>query len=495
MPKRLTFLITFLTGIFPLFINGQTLQYAKKIRLEHTDYLFLAGSFNDNIHLLKQDGWGKMTLVIYNSNLSVEAAKRLPSEQKGYAEIQIIPYTGYYYAFIHYRESKKYRIIKIDAAGRFEDMTDLLQKKFPTSFLPNTTLWNLRKVNNRMFIVSYVYDNASEKLFFKVINADSTFTKVDERPLIVNYKFGREQINSIFFTDTATAYITRSGRNGTSNYGQVDITKHDLISGTSKNINLTSPKDLFLSPDLKYNDKDSSFYFLATLRDKTAASSITRNYFVRMNKELEELSPSVQVQFKDLLSEKVILVTGNKFPFSFSIDDYKKLADRNRENNFTSMPQLPYDGWGTSQSLLYAEGSSFYYGYSSPPGFSTGGFSQVTRTPSPVDLRIVHVNPDYAGKKDVLLKSKKETFRSQFYNSFNFTSNEKLYVLFGKTYSVIRNGIGYVSIDNGVISDEVLLRVNLKNEYMLTQAKQINEHTVIIPFKYKKELGLLKVNL
>ena len=471
---------------FPFLSSAQNIRYAKGIvPLKDDENVIIAGKYHDTLQVLKQNRWGAIDVYLYSSDLVLKEKKVLQKEDEGYATIEIIPYSNFYFALLRYVGKNRYHFLKVNASGDYEDLTGKAKE-----LLSNGS--TLQKVQTELLFITGYCDTTKSKGFFSIYSADSLLAVKSKHLIELDYKLNENIINYLVFPDTATACIVKSFGRRSNRFGELDILKFDLSRNTQNTLTLSSHQDIYDDVNFKYNGSDSTFLLVTRVKGKMSNNkdSTDRYYCTRMNKELEELMPPVLVQVKSTRSERLV----------FLIDQYTPLVYENNTsigNTYSSMYQ-DYD-WRFYRGVpTTIEGGPFR------DLFELQYIDAVTRrltlpyqlnddlTRTDVSMRIISL--DRAGRKNtVLLKAKNGRFESEFFNCYLSKDSDKHYIFYSNRFSVSRGGINYVSVKNGVLGKEEILLVNQQCEYFLPLAKKFSED-FIIPYKQKGELGLLKVS-
>jgi hypothetical protein len=201
----------------------------------------------------------------------------------------------------------------------------------------------------------------------------------------------------------------------------------------------------------------------------------------------------VVIHFKRVDKENLVMLIGadNLVPFQI------------RKSQFafnTAEPGWLNDMRRDAHPLDYQESMSDYRlrNYQRYPrsGTARGGLLRLDADldRSDLNLRLLYLDGLSLNKHDKLLKSKNGRFKSKYNNNFIFNHRNTSYLFFANSYSFFRQGIGYVTIQNGTISDEEFLKVSQEYNYLLPLSKKVSESAFIIPYTRKGQLGFVRVN-
>ena len=476
------FIVVILLALFVL-AKAQTVRYAKgNVQLKDNENVMIVGAYNDTLQVLKQNPWGAIDVYLYSPDLVLIEKKVLQTENDSYASIEIIPYANFYYALLRYGGKNKYRFLKVNASGISEDQTlkvkDLL-----------TDGSTIQKVQTEVFFISGYADTAQSRGFFRIYSADSLLTVKSKHLVELDYKMNEEVISHLVFPDAAAAYGVKSFRRHSKRAGELDIIKFDLSRNSSKTLTLSSSQDVYHDERFKYNVSDLTFILLTRVNGRGHNDSVGRYYYTKLDKELEELTPSKLIQVKQGKQERLLFYFDNLSPVIYenneSIDKPKSNVNFDYEPPFFSEVSQTFqrNPFRDLDLLIYLDASTRKLMPGQPD-------PDLNRTD--VGMRIISLDKN-GRKTGVLMNPKNGRFQSEFFNCFLSKHADRNYILYSNRHAVSRGSIRYIAVKDGMFSSEEYLPVKQRFDYLLPLSKKIGQD-FIIPYKHKGKFGLLKVS-
>jgi hypothetical protein len=211
-----------LLAVFSLPAFSQTIEYSKQsIPYRETDNVIIAGAFGNTLHVIKEETWGNKELLLYSPNLELKGRKTLQQKPEGFGDVQIIPYSDFYYLLLTTQATRKLRVLKISSSGEYEDRTKQFEEQLALHFADNNVKGSFRKVKDGIFFIANRYDREKKKIFLNVLSLDSLFNYHSQHLLITDINNKEDIINDIVFADTALIYIVKSFRKDADRFGQI----------------------------------------------------------------------------------------------------------------------------------------------------------------------------------------------------------------------------------------------------------------------------------
>ena len=340
------------------------------------------------------------------------------------------------------------------------------------------------------YIKYFTADYVVKRQVFKIDengNAISTSLYIDAPenpgPLYVSEKFPYVRNNSTeYYASTGSlisdsALIKKSSpeKKTDPEIKNLSIFKKDLTPGNpSSQIQFSSTIFNFTNPRLAL-DKDKAIWVCASNKlnpeIKHKDSSVLYSFFIaRVDSNLREISSDgkfLKINSPNLANnifyriERAFAINKNLFLLTFGNELTKSYSDNSYV--FQNLPGQRYLPPVREEHQIYEIKSLRIF--------------QIDESNKCIMDKIISTN---------LFKAKLSTE-----NSFYSTNTSGIDLLFQQQFPHKSNGILHIAVSNNTITQSDI-PVNPTYDYMLSNAKKINETTYIIPFLYHSEIGFIK---
>jgi hypothetical protein len=463
---------------------AQKIQYCREnVYITNPDNLKLVANIAGKHHLLSFNKHEKPEIFIFNDDLELEARLRFPFSLPDQAESRLIPFDNYYYLYLRTRYSRESFLWKIDAAGKFTNLT-LPFRALLASQVKNVKLgFQLIANGNNLWMVYHTdLDNTEKKTLF-IVQADSALNVVFSHK--VQYAFNRyeEKIHQELLMFGRNLLVLKTLRSGTA----LELMKVNLATGYSISNIFESSGYFYSQASFHYTPADSSITVSSILTEPTASLNARRFIFIsRVNKILAEAVPFkiLKSQFVKNTGANFLQVNGHSRWMRLRNDWYQ--ANTNSSQNIITlhedlnMPQANAESISENNRLLSRIGTG-----------NTVSGTDITRQ----NVRFSLLDDRFGIARDTILSNTSDARTVHTDRYLNFEAANKEFLLFSQQFGKRRNGLLLVNADDSrqiIFTD---LRVYDRNYYRLSKAQLIFKKGIIIPYTNGREAGLVKITV
>lgn len=463
---------------------AQKVQYSREnVFINNPNHLQLATNIGGKHHLLILNDNENPDIFIFNSELELQQKVRLDFKFPERSVVSIIPFGNFYYLYIRPVLSQKHLLWKIDSNGNFVDYTDLFRKLL-VSQSPNIKLgFQLISYQDHLWMVYHTDLENNEKNTVVMAQTDSLLNVLFTNRVIYDFKRDEEKLQKEVLIFGKYLLALKSGRSGIS----LELVKIDLATGLAITNTFSSSGYFYSQSAISINSKDSSITVSALLTEPRSTRDPKQFVFVsRLNKSLFEEVPFtiLKSQFKKNAGTGFLIVDSqsqwmrfrirgeqrNNAAVSNNISLYQDLTmadnnanvinDVNRMLQKTELSIEPAEPWNAFQGIRF----------------------------SLLDKGLNIVN-------DSLVPNTKDSYTIKADQFIRFAVNSKEYMLLGQQFVKKSSGLLMVYANDTKQLMYTDLKVNDRNDYLLSKSQVIAQEGIIIPYTHKLEAGLIKITI
>ncbi|HEX8459976.1 MAG TPA: hypothetical protein VF623_01045 [Segetibacter sp.] len=475
-----------LIGIFlTVKASTQTIQYSRQnFKAPYFNTIQLVANVAGNHHILCMAFDSKIVLYVYNDALQLLSGKELQLKLPEYGDINIIPFKRFYYLYIHQSGSANHELWRVDSAGNATSASAAFTGLVDTVFKKNTSTLQLVNKNNHLFIIAHAFYQEIEKIGSSVIEADENLKIVQQRKVFYDFKKNGEGLKQVALVDQDNLLILKTSRDTAGHL--LSIIKASLTTGQALENSYNSGSNAFLNPFFNFNPADSSI---------TIYSRIERTLFITgLNYSLVEKAPVTVFKslFRNPNSYNFLQLNSNRQKWLII-----KPGNVFRINSARSVFAPPDSYTNAYNSGINSFGDidmSFNnFRAAGVRSFRAPGYDSYNNGAS--SIRFSLLNHNFRIVKDSLVANDKNKYKIHPEQSASAVVAGKSYLFLGQEFG--RNSYGLLMMyrsTNDVLSSTDI-RVYDKYKYLVPQMQVVNDKYVLLPYTYKKELGLVKITL
>lgn len=452
--RKLT-VISFLILVFIETASSQTFRYSEEVHQEFNpdviNFLADVGGFH---HLLFFRNNDRPWLCIYDQQLRKKTTFRLDTKIKDNSDIRVVRFKDHYLLYIHEAGTTEHILWQIDGQGHTTGRSQWMQKLAELELAGSTETLQLYAANNDLLIASHSYFDSMQQVYSKFVRVNDQFKITEVRSTSFPFQSGAERLQQIEVEDNQLM-VLKTARDEQSNH-LLDLMKIDLNSNVILESTFSSGALLFSDASFIYSRSDSTTLVHAMVQSAPDAETRQQAFF------LCRLTPS----FKQLTPPRTFHTT---------------LSYNNPEAFFYVSGADPQ--WLPVKMLIKVYAASFQK-------------KQNFFIPEELkSLRLVHLSDDLVKIRDTVLNEKNDGPKFIPYTNSSFRLQNSSYLLL--TQKLPRNNTGLVlfSTDASGAFRSTDLPVYNKNEYRISLAQPVGLDAFLVPYRNKRDVGLLRISL
>jgi hypothetical protein len=466
---------------------SQTIEYSKQnTKAPYSDFIQLVPNIDGKHHLLCFAKNKKVTLFVYNSQLQLESNDQLQLPWQEFQDINIIPFSNFYYVYLHQQGSTSHELWKVDAGGILTALTSPFTQLVDTLLSTKTATLQLVNRNNKLVVIANTYYPNLRQIGTTVTEADGQLQIISSKRVYFHFERS-DRLKHVMLTGN-DLLILKTSRDSAGNLLQ--IIKANVETGDIAMNAFNSGLNAFINPISSYNPADSTF---------VVYSMIERTVFItKLGYALDEKVPVMLLksQFKNNVGYNFLHLQEPSKWLVLQAPGRIIRFDGGRTTTFYP---------GRTQGLNYPTPGGFAgdrlmnRGYT---GMNPGSFQGIYNYPySPytdlsapaIPIRFSTVNRDFGLLGDSVVLNDKSSNTIQATQASQVVLNRKSYLFIGQQFGNNRQGLLKVDADNGVLT-ATDIRVYDRYEYSLQQLQAVDGRYILLPYKHKRELGLVKIS-
>ncbi len=456
-------------------IVAQKIQYSKgTIKDPGGSTLKLLTNVNGYHHLIHFGYAKKPVVYIFNSQLHLESKKELNILIPENCDVRLLQLKDHYVLYTHTDRPSVHRLMKINRDGVATDISNLLNK-------PADSLWNRSKAtyqlfnhNDSLYLIAHSYHEQLKSIKTIIVKPKAEPGKSAFTQLLFPFDFGYDQLKEVTLLKNQLLIVKTSKDEDGKNI--LSIIKKDIATGNQFSKQFESGKYVYHNPTLRYNTADSSVFVYSLLRTPFGYRGARPELFMaRLSSTLHELSP-VQtlpnIFYGNAASAFLVAKNHSLGWMCFSYD----LQSFSRGSRLPSGQFSPY----------LDETRRFSDNYFNPLVYDEN---------QPTAVSMTLLNNELERKTDSIVKNNGSYYKIHPAPYAQFVLQNTAYLLLIEELTAKKKGLLLVSPGENEVFTMQPLRVHNQYEFLLTLLQPAGENAFIVPYRHKKELGLLKVIL
>jgi hypothetical protein len=471
------FLVLFVLQL-SFFSGAQKASYTHQtIRLRQTDELQLIANVSGMHHVLVFRINQKPLLHVYDQSLKLywvhEIADLIPEK----SDIQLVRLKDYYFLFTHVSKSDKYQLWKIDAQGIVQDMLPALRELIKNTFKDNKAAVQMNTDSKDVFLTTQVYYSELGGIYIERVKTDSLLNPLATYRFSCPFDIEKESLQQIIPVGDRQVLMLKRGENE-NNEHVLELAKYDLQSGKIEATQFNIHSNIFLQPVMRYNPVDSTIIIYSLVREPFASARVRRVVFLtKLNSSLEPVAPAK------------LLKSPNHFTF-YLVDDLNWLHFIDARLSFYA--HRPFTNWYSGYSGVGDYDPNFELSIrNSEDRF----YRNDVNSKSSNGIRFSIVDKDFKVVSDSVLAIDKKGFTIKTTGFGKFKSGKKNYLILEQQLPNKSTGLLLFSGSTDQKIEISELNVYNRYRYFLSQVQETEDGSALIPYIYKMEAGLMKLNM
>ena len=464
--------------------TAQKVAYSREnVFIGSPDHLQLATNIGGNHHLLILNDNENPEVFIFNNALEFEKKVRLNFKFPERSVVSIIPFGNFYYLYIHPVLSQKNLLWKIDSNGNCTDYTALFQKLLISQSHNIKLGFQLIPYQDHLWMVYHTDLENNEKNTVVMAQTDSLLNVLFTNRVIYDFKRDEEKLQKEVLIFGKYLLALKAGRSGT----MLELLKINLTTGLAITNSFSSSGYFYSQSALSINGEDSSVTVSALLSEPRTTTNAKQFVFVsRLNKNLfEEVPVSIlKSQFKKNTGTNFLHVNGQSEWMRFRIrgEQRNNTVVNNSESLYQDLTMADNNADAINDVNRMMQKAEL----SNAPVESWNAFQGV---------RFSLLDKSLVITSDSLVANTKDYYTIKADQFIRFAVNNKEYLLLGQQFVKKSKGLLMVNTNDAQQLIYTDLRVNDRNNYLLSKFQLIAQKYIIIPYTYKQEAGLIKITV
>jgi hypothetical protein len=465
-------------------VAAQKVQFSRQnVFINNPDHLQLVANIGGNQHLLTFNDNEKPEIFIFNNELELQSTVKIPFKFPERSVVSIIPFGDFYYAYIRPVLTRQHVLWKIDSNGNCTDFTASLQKLLVSQSHYIKLGFQLISYQGHLWMVYHTDLDNNEKNTVVMVQTDSLLNVLFTNKVIYDFKSDEEKLQKEVLIFGKYLLALKAGRSGTT----LELLKINLASGLAITNTFSSSGYFYTQSALSINSIDSSITISALLTEPRNGNATPKQFvFVsRLNKNLFQQTPFtiLRSQFKKNTGTSFLQVDGRSEWMRFKIrgeqrnnvavaNDVSLYQDLTTDNNADAIKEV-------NRVLQKSE-------LGNAPAEAWNAFQGIRFSLLDTALTIT---------SDSLVANSKDYYSIKADQFIRFAVNNKEYMLLGQQFVKRSKGLLLVNANDVQQLLYTDLRVNDRNDYLLSKSRIIPQKGIIIPYIHKLEAGLIKISM
>lgn len=438
---------------------AQRIQYSdKNVFINYPSHLQLI-SVGSKYHLVNFIQKENPALFIYNNNLELEQSIKIPFKFIDRSSVQIIPFVDFYYVYVHPPFTQAYLLWKVKADGTMIDLSTSFQQLLQSQLQHIKLSFQLLPYENDLWMIFHTGITDTEKSTLVMVQTDSLLHPVFSHSVKYDFNRDTEKLVQEVLIFGRYLLVLKTGHSGSS----LEMMKINLATGFAITQSFFSDGFVHSQSSFNFNKVDSSITVSSLLSSSTEFGIPNRFIFLtRLNKILKEEVPVKTL--KHLFAKK----TNTNFLLIDGSSRWMRLKRSFGNVNADQQVELP-DSIRTIRS-------------------STSSVDEWGQ-----DVRFSLFNKDFKVIDDSLISNAKNSYTLRADKFIRFSIDKKEYLLIGQKFVRKSNGLLLVHANTQQKLIYTDIRVNEKNDYLISEAQLVPGKGIVVPYIYKREAGIIRI--
>ncbi|HRG81260.1 MAG TPA: hypothetical protein PLO99_02030 [Chitinophagaceae bacterium] len=465
---------------------SQTLQYSRHlIRDLSADRMQLVADIEGYHHLISFTGHEEPVIDVFNKELTPVAKRKINIITPEKPFFNILPFHNHYLLYTKTQGQNRYRFFRINSAGEPTEITASLTPFIPAAGNRSGTAIELINQNGQLTLLTYQYTDTLKSIQARITRFNNDYKATHQS--IITFPFHQRNEKLLQLALYHQQLFLLKEKKTKESLPVLEVMKLGLDNKKLYSKEFVSNGNPFYAPKFFLWPADSTVLITALLPQSDKKREISYVVFLsRLGDSLQELSAPVLLkgEIHSDLSLNMILPDQRSNGWIPLRPYQEAVRNPSFENNMTDW----YPDLSAYQHLPGA-----VYPYSLPLSLlRTPGHGNYTAAGK---IKLTLLSPSFSVLNSLLLKPYKDATVIPGTDLVGFMIDTLPILLIGQ--QVIRKQKGLALIYPGANSSILLTdtRASTQYEYLTGLTKQINPHHLIVPYRNKKEIGLLRINI
>ncbi len=461
--------------------GAQVVQYCREnVSLINPDDVQLVPDIAGNYHLLSLTKEEHPLLFVYNNRMELYRKLELPFKFLDRSRVNIIPLKNYYYISLYTMNKREYQLWKVDREGNCTDQTTAFKKLLASQSANIKLGFQLIPYKEELWLVYHTAMDNMEKNTIMIVQADSLLNIQFAHK--VEYEFNRdeEQLLQEALVFNRHLIVLKSLQSGSA----LEVMKVNLATGYTIRNTFTSSGYIYSQAGFNFNEDDTTITVTSLLTEPIFSYKAKQYVFVsRLDKILKETTPFtlLKTQFRKNTNANFLMVNGTSRWI------------RLKKRKFNSGPVIQNNPVTVYQDMINSsEANQNSLTVNSLLAKMDAENYTVSYTDE-IGVRFSLLNDSLEITSDTLVKNTKDSYTIKDEQSTRFELKGREYLLVAQQFNQRKSGLLLVSADDNNKLQYDFLRVNERNKYMVSKAKNIPGQGIVIPYVRKSEVGFIKI--
>lgn len=465
-------------------LSAQSVVYTHRTtRLFVSDGVIVGPEIGSMNHLWIVTPKMHIRLQVYDHNLEWKLEKILPFNLTNTSDVTVLPFNNEYFLYNQTEAGNSKFLWRIDNNGNATDVSRKLKAIIKTSFNDSTVVCQLFSKGSNIFLMGHVYYPSLKKIITTLIQTSTQLEQSFVKRFAFNFDHLYESLQRMLVTPEGHLIILKE--NITEDLVQeLNVVKIDLNTKISAAV-FKSERRLE-QPELIYNSFDSSTTLCAYA---TRSEKLNRIFFSTLNDTLAQKLPPINIRVP--IAEEMYGAFASVTTGSGGARWLPVYGVWNTLYDYNAMRRVLV---GLSAMVTLAGNKMVVMGASSyqPKLQAIDPYRQNIAPPGNVRFSVVNLKSRNA--KDTTIKYYRRSFiEVSQYASFSHNSNN--YLVVKEKFRSNGKGILLLSTNKDDKLIPFPLHVYERFHYAIPQLQQTGKGSLMIPYVYKREVGLVRVLL
>jgi len=460
---------------------AQTLQYSRQnVFTNNANSLQMAAGIEGTHHLICCSNNEYVRLVIFNNSMELKKEVTTPVFYAEKTSTSIIPFSKYYYLWMRPRYGRKTFLWRIDGNGNCTDLTPAMQQLLRSQASNMESGFQLYKKDNELLMSYHTYLPKLEKNVLTLLTLDSGLSISHTRKVMYAFKRDEEKLLQETFIPGKDLLVLKKNNSGSA----MQLMKVSSINGLAIT-NEFATSGYYSQGSFLYNNTDSLITVSALLYEPGKTEQKNYVFVSRLNMMLLEQTPFT------ILKTQFRRKTGTNFLGVDGTNEWLWM----RKNVITANNIQPDYRVTVYQDLTMPDSGRLYQ--LRRDNNMLASFNSRNSYDDPVqllDVRFSLLSKNLQLSVDTIIRNNRDSYTLRADDFYRFKVNDKPYLLLGQLFRKVK---GLLLVQPNEAQQLVCnsLPVIGKYNYILSKAQAVSDKTIVIPYLYRQEAGLIKITI
>jgi hypothetical protein len=464
---RLTIILAFLISCFSLHAQHTSFSHQTAF-VRYQDSIQLVANIGQHHHLFVMRPSRPPVLYIYDRALNLIGNRELPFRINNAEDVQILPLSGFYYLYLYEPNGGKFRLWRISEFGETKEITAPLKKLVSAEMDSAAITPRLSTFGGQLYLMSHKYFPDLGQVVTTLVLTDDSLRPVEVKRAGFEFDLELDRIQQVMVIDRDHILMLKQGKREGGIY--LEMFKIDMNTGVVAGRLFNTSSYVFSQPRMVFNPDDSTTVLHALVTEAIGNRPQRNVFLTKLDRSLNEIIPSTLHRFT---SPYYFVLPGD--PASSWLCFFNGLyaaAVMSRDANW----QRSYDPGGLNAQKAIV-----------PPRTYGRNGRDITKS-----IKISLLNSRFRMVRDsFIINDDKYPIIPDAYG--NFKAGGINYLLMKQRLPSKSVGLLLVYPQNGKLVTTDIPVYN-RYEYLLPQVQETGDGSVLIPYVFKQEAGLMKLS-